>query len=69
MEGSLTLLASHFKKVLGAWNLLEADSGFEAGAMAILTRNEGWASDEVKILAQKARSDIRDHRIHSMFDL
>ncbi|KAJ9319263.1 hypothetical protein DTO271D3_32 [Paecilomyces variotii] len=55
-------------KVLGAWNLLEADSGFEAGAMAILTRNEGWGRDEVKILAQKARSDIRNHNIHSMFD-
>lgn len=66
---SLILWTSYYQKVLGAWNLLEADSGFEAGAMAILTRNEGWGRDEVKILAQKARNDIRNHNIHSMFDL
>ncbi|KAJ9273733.1 hypothetical protein DTO212C5_12 [Paecilomyces variotii] len=55
-------------KTLGLWNMLQADTGFEAAAMAVLTRYEGWSKEEVKILASKTRSDARNPDIHGLFD-
>ncbi|KAL1963787.1 hypothetical protein VTN77DRAFT_7853 [Rasamsonia byssochlamydoides] len=43
----------HLKK-LGTWNLLQAESGFEAGAMAVLTRNEGWSKEELRCVWAEA---------------
>ncbi|KAH8689148.1 S-adenosyl-L-methionine-dependent methyltransferase [Talaromyces proteolyticus] len=56
----------HLKKV-GAWNFLQAESGFESAAMAVLTRNEGWSRDEVTVLVAKARQDVKNREIHSLF--
>lgn len=53
---------------MGTWNLLQLDTGFEAAAMAVLTRFEGWTKDEVSILVSKTKSDIRNHKIHAMLD-
>ncbi|EEP78360.1 predicted protein [Uncinocarpus reesii 1704] len=58
----------YYKKI-GTWTILQYESGgFEAGAMAVLTRHAGWTEQEVKILASQARSDMRNRRIHGMFD-
>lgn len=56
-------------KTLGTWNLLEAETGFEAVAMALLTRNVGWSKEEVRILAAKTLRDVRNHDIHALFYL
>ncbi|KAL1966607.1 hypothetical protein VTN77DRAFT_4018 [Rasamsonia byssochlamydoides] len=59
---------NHYKKV-GTWNLLQFESGgFEAGAMAVLTRYSGWSKEEVQILAAKTRTDARNRQIHALFD-
>lgn len=57
-------------KTLGTWNLLQAETaGFEAGAMAVLTRHAGWAKEEVDILVAKTRNDVRNFDIHTLFNL
>ncbi|KAL1971009.1 hypothetical protein VTN77DRAFT_2843 [Rasamsonia byssochlamydoides] len=56
----------HLKKI-GLWNLLQAETGFEASAMAILTRYAGWSKDEVTVLVAKTRSDARNPKIHAFF--
>lgn len=58
----------HHKRV-GTWNLMQAESGLEAGAMAVLTRHASWSPDEVTVLVAKARNDARNRNIHGMFDL
>jgi hypothetical protein len=58
-----------FKKRVGIWNLLQAESGYEAAAMAVLTRYEGWLKEEVSILVSKTRTDSRDRNIHGYLDL
>lgn len=57
-----------YYKTLGTWNLLQAESGFEASAMAVLTRHENWKPEEVTVLSAKAVNDARDRKIHSLFD-
>lgn len=54
---------------MGAYNLMQFDEAIEGGAMAILTRYEGWAPQEVQILTSKARSDSRRPDVHVLFDL
>ncbi|KAL1999603.1 hypothetical protein VTN02DRAFT_4288 [Thermoascus thermophilus] len=54
-------------KTLGAWNLMQVESGFEAAAMALLTRFHGWSTEEVKMLAARALRDARDRSIHAVF--
>ncbi|EIT75170.1 methyltransferase, putative [Aspergillus oryzae 100-8] len=48
-----------YYKTIGVWNLLQAETGFEAGAMAVLTRFEGWSKEEVNVLVSGARKDAR----------
>ncbi|KAL1851831.1 hypothetical protein Plec18170_006134 [Paecilomyces lecythidis] len=55
-------------KTLGAWNLVTAQSGFEASAIAPLTRHGGWSKEEVKILVAKTINDARNPDIHGLFD-
>ncbi|KAL2214974.1 S-adenosyl-L-methionine-dependent methyltransferase [Thermoascus aurantiacus ATCC 26904] len=54
-------------KALGAWNLMQAETGFEAGAMALLTRFHGWSADEVRIFTARTLKDARDRNIHPLF--
>lgn len=37
--------------------------------MAVLTRFAKWQPEEVQVLIAKARDDMRNPNIHSMFDL
>ncbi|KAJ9192865.1 hypothetical protein DTO164E3_8011 [Paecilomyces variotii] len=55
-------------KTLGAWNFVEAESGFEAGVMAVLTRHAGWTKEEVDILVAKTRNDAKNPAIHTLFN-
>ncbi|KAL1978499.1 hypothetical protein VTN31DRAFT_1358 [Thermomyces dupontii] len=58
----------HLKKV-GAWNQTQGEAnGFEAVALAPLTRFKQWRKEEVIVLASKARADGRNRNIHMMFD-
>lgn len=56
-------------KTLGTWNLLEVETGFEAAAMALLTRHAGWSKEEVCIVVAKALKDVRNFDIHGLFNL
>lgn len=48
---------------------MEAETGFQAAAMAVLTRYEGWTEDEVNILVAKTKNDARNRDIHAFFYL
>ncbi|PIG82056.1 hypothetical protein AARAC_000267 [Aspergillus arachidicola] len=57
-----------YYKTIGVWNLLQAETGFEAGAMAVLTRFEGWSKGEVSVLVSGARKDVWDPKVHTLAD-
>lgn len=55
---------------LGAWNQAQAEAnGFEAGALAVLTRYKNWSKEEVTVLASQARADGQRRDIHMVHDL
>ncbi|KAJ9283608.1 hypothetical protein DTO027B5_8485 [Paecilomyces variotii] len=59
----------HLKEI-GTWFLMSTEQkGFEAAALAVLTRFEGWRPDEVTVLAAKARAAAKDRAVHGLFDL
>ncbi|KAL1989555.1 hypothetical protein VTN49DRAFT_6752 [Thermomyces lanuginosus] len=59
----------HHLKNVGAWNQAQSETnGFEAAAMAPLTRFKNWTKEEVVVLASKARADGRNRKIHMMFN-
>ena len=37
--------------------------------MAVLTRYQNWAADEVKVLADRAKTDLWNPRIHGIINL
>jgi hypothetical protein len=57
------------QKMIGSWNLLQAETGFEATAMAILSRNEGWTRDDILELVDETKMDARNSSIHAFFHL
>lgn len=58
------------QKKLGAWNQAQGETnGFEAVALAVLTRYKNWTKEEVTVLASKARADGRKRDIHMMHNL
>ncbi|EER26301.1 methyltransferase, putative [Coccidioides posadasii C735 delta SOWgp] len=56
-------------KTLGVWNMLQAQTGFEASALAVLTRYENWSTAEIKTLVDQALKDVKNPKIHFLFDL
>ncbi|KAN0074327.1 S-adenosyl-L-methionine-dependent methyltransferase [Elaphomyces granulatus] len=56
-------------KTIGSWNLFQAETGFEAAAMAILSRNEGWPKGDILDLVDETRIDARSSSIHPFFYL
>lgn len=48
---------------------MQVETGFEAAALAVLTRYESWTSEEVKVLVAQALRDAKDPKIHALFDL
>ena len=58
------------QKKVGTWCQAGAEaSGYEAVALAALTRHKQWTQEEVIALASQARADARKRDIHTMFDL
>lgn len=57
----------HFKEI-GTWLQAGAEAGFEAGALAALTRYKAWNREEVIALANKARADGRKRSVHMIAD-
>ncbi|KAJ9197710.1 hypothetical protein DTO164E3_5564 [Paecilomyces variotii] len=55
-------------KYLGIWNLLQSETGYEATAMAVLTREEKWSKEEVSALVAKAKNDTKNRNIHGLLD-
>ncbi|KAL1991241.1 hypothetical protein VTN49DRAFT_5745 [Thermomyces lanuginosus] len=51
-------------KEIGTWMQVGVDAGFEAFALAALTRYKDWTKEEVLVLASKARADGRKRSIH-----
>lgn len=47
---------------------MSVESGFEAAAMAVLTRNEGWSQEQVSALVEEAWNDARSRKVHGVFD-
>lgn len=47
---------------------MSGESGFEATALAVLTRHERWTKDEVSILVAKTNNDSINPDIHALFD-
>ena len=63
-------LTSSVQKKVGAWNQAQAEThGYEAAALAPLTRLKNWTKEEVILLANQARAHGRKRNIHMMFDL
>ena len=54
-------------KTLGTYNLLQHLEGLEGIANAPLTKI-GWAPEEIQVLLAKAREDLRNRNIHSLFE-
>jgi hypothetical protein len=43
--------------------------GLEGIALATLTRDGKWSVEEVQVLVAKARSALKDSKIHGQYDL
>lgn len=59
----------YLQKKIGTWMMLQGEQGYEAGAMAVLTRNESWSREKVLELVDKTKSDARNRNIHALFNL
>lgn len=57
--------ADRREKEVGAFQLLAADSAFEAYGYGLLTRSLGMDLEEVKELIKLARTESRSRKIHS----
>lgn len=56
-------------KELGAWNLVNIDSGIEGMTMALFTRGLGWTPEEVQIFLVDVRMDLRNRRLHTYWPM
>ncbi|KKA25952.1 UMTA methyltransferase family protein [Rasamsonia emersonii CBS 393.64] len=56
------------QKKVGTWCMLQAEQGFEAGGLAVLTRFENWSKEDVVDLAKKAVADAHNRNIHPLFN-
>lgn len=56
-------------KELGIWSSENTRDALEAIALAPLTRVLKWKPEEVQLLLQGARRDIKDTRIHAYWDI
>ena len=57
------------QREIGIWNQVQAEAGFEARALAALTRYKSWSKYEVMLLARDTRADGQRGDIHMMFNL
>jgi hypothetical protein len=57
------------QKEIGAWCLLQSEKGYEALAMAVLTRFQGWSREEVVDLIERTMVETRNPNIHPLHNL
>lgn len=55
-------------KQVGCWMLTQSAAGFEATALAVLTRVEGWSKEAVNDLVARSTADAWNPAIHALFD-
>lgn len=65
----ITIANFKLQKTIGTWNLLQAEPGVRSCAMAVLTRFKSWTPEEVEVLAAGALNDIKNPKIHALYDL
>lgn len=51
------------------WQLENFSSGIEAISVALFTRVLGWSTDELDVLLAQVRSELKNTKIHSYFDV
>lgn len=56
-------------KEVGLYNLIQIENGLEAFTLRLFTGVLGWEPDEVRVLLEKVRRDLRDKSIHSYVNL
>ncbi|KXX74362.1 Malonyl-[acyl-carrier protein] O-methyltransferase 1 [Madurella mycetomatis] len=56
-------------KEIGSYNFMQVDNGLEGLSMRLFTSVLRWEEDEIRALLARVRADLRNPRIHAMFDL
>ena len=56
------------KKMIGRYNWIQLYEGLQAMSLRLFTRFLGWAPEDVEMLLLEVRKDLRDPKIHAMFD-
>jgi hypothetical protein len=54
--------------MIGRYNWIQLYEGLQAMSMRLFTRFLGWAPEDVEMLLLEVRKDLRDPKIHAMFD-
>ncbi|KAJ4289331.1 hypothetical protein N0V88_007082 [Collariella sp. IMI 366227] len=55
-------------KEVGRFNLMQMLSGLEAFSLRLYTDVLGWEKEEVMVMLAKVRGELRDSRIHAMYN-
>lgn len=55
-------------KMIGRYNWIQLYEGLQAMSLRLFTRFLGWAPEDVEMLLLEVRKDLRDPKIHAMFD-
>lgn len=50
-------------------NFQQITGGLEGLTMRLYTKVLGWKEEEIQVLLAKVRADLKDWRIHGIFDL
>lgn len=56
-------------KKLGAWSLYNMEQVLEPAILAPMTRSLGWTREEAIVLAAKARTVLRDPKVHAYWPI
>lgn len=56
-------------KQVGRFNWTQLYEGLQAMSLRIFTRVLGWSQEDMEMLLLEVRNNLRDSRIHAMFDL
>ena len=62
-------MAAHvFQKKIGAYNVTVLYEGLQGISLRPFTKVLGWKPDELELLLVDVRKDLRNPRMHAMFD-
>lgn len=56
-------------KTIGQWSRVNMELVLEPALLAPATRALGWAPEEALVLAERAKKDLRDPRIHAYWPM